>query len=111
MRVGILPTCGKHLHDRIFSQRGEVWAHKSSLSGHFLFKCQKSEQSYICVLGVSIFIFDFGIVPTGNFCFSFLCHHNITNIVESQVNHRNPININMNKTVINNKNYSQNSDN
>jgi len=27
-RVDILLTCGKHLHDRIVSLRGEVWAHK-----------------------------------------------------------------------------------
>ena len=32
VRVGILPTCGKHLHDRIVSPRREIWAHKISLA-------------------------------------------------------------------------------
>jgi hypothetical protein len=31
-RVDILLTNGKHLHDRIISVRGEVWAHKTSLA-------------------------------------------------------------------------------
>ena len=31
VRVGIFLTCGKHLHDRIISLRGKVWAHKTSL--------------------------------------------------------------------------------
>ena len=53
--------------------RGEIWADKTSLTlPHFIevpVPSQESEQSYICVLGVSIFplstilIFDFGIVP------------------------------------------------
>jgi hypothetical protein len=32
VRVGILLSCGKHLHDRLISIRGEVWVHKSSLT-------------------------------------------------------------------------------
>ena len=31
VRVGILLTRGKHLHDRTISLRGEVWNHKTSL--------------------------------------------------------------------------------
>jgi hypothetical protein len=31
-RVDILLPNGKHLHDRIISVRGEVWAHKTSLT-------------------------------------------------------------------------------
>jgi hypothetical protein len=34
VRVGILLTCGKHVHDRIISQRGEVWVHKSKCLCH-----------------------------------------------------------------------------
>jgi hypothetical protein len=30
--VDILLTNGKHLHDRIISVRGEVWAHKTILA-------------------------------------------------------------------------------
>ena len=30
--VGILITCGKHLHDYIISLRGQVWAQKTSLT-------------------------------------------------------------------------------
>jgi len=30
MRVGILPTCGKHLHGCIISLRGEAWANITS---------------------------------------------------------------------------------
>jgi hypothetical protein len=39
MRVGVLHTRGKHLHDRIVSLRGDVWALKTSLKRHFLLKC------------------------------------------------------------------------
>jgi len=38
VRVGILSTCGKHLHDRIVSPRGEIWAHKTSLTLPLLIK-------------------------------------------------------------------------
>ena len=76
-RVDILLTCGKHLHDRIISLRGEiwtgeVWAHKTNLTPpHFIevSVLQESQRSYICVLRLSvlvlstILIFDFGIVP------------------------------------------------
>jgi hypothetical protein len=36
--VAILFTRGKQLHDRVISQRGEVWANKTSLFHHFLLK-------------------------------------------------------------------------
>ena len=39
VRVGILLTCGKHLHDHIISLRGEVWVHKTSVTQQFLLKC------------------------------------------------------------------------
>ena len=32
LRVCILFTCGKRLHDHIISLREEVWAHKTSLT-------------------------------------------------------------------------------
>ena len=32
VRVGILLTCGKHLHDRIMSVTGEIGLHKASLT-------------------------------------------------------------------------------
>ena len=68
-RVDILLTCGKHLHDRIISLRGDVWDHKISLTPPLFIEVpvpiQEHERSCICVLGVSIFplsmilIFDF----------------------------------------------------
>ena len=55
VRVGILFTYGKHLHDHIISQRGEVWAHTISLTPPLLIEVaasnQESEWSCICVLG------------------------------------------------------------
>jgi hypothetical protein len=39
VRVGILLTSGKHLHDSIILLRGEVWANKTSLTPPFLLKC------------------------------------------------------------------------
>jgi hypothetical protein len=32
MSVGILLTCGKHMHDRIISLRGELWSYNASLT-------------------------------------------------------------------------------
>jgi len=29
-RIGILLACGKHLHDRIISLKGDIWANKTS---------------------------------------------------------------------------------
>jgi hypothetical protein len=39
MRVGILLTYGKDLHDHIISLRGEALAHSTSLSPPLLFYC------------------------------------------------------------------------
>ena len=74
MKIGIFLTCGKYLHDRIISLRVKIWAHKTSaFPGLFIdmhVPTQECERSCICILGVSIlplptiFIFDFGIVPT-----------------------------------------------
>jgi hypothetical protein len=64
VRVGILLTCGKHLHEQIFSQRGQVWAQtKTSLTQSIFIELsvsiQQSERSCICVQGVSICLFWF----------------------------------------------------
>jgi hypothetical protein len=69
VRVGILLTCGKHLHACIISLKKEVWVHKTSLTLPLFMEVpvpiQEHERSCICVLGVSILplstilIFDF----------------------------------------------------
>ena len=53
MIVGILLTCRKHLHDRIISLKGEVWALKIALPRDLLLKflCQTwklSSHVYMC---------------------------------------------------------------
>ena len=61
VRVGILLTSWKYLHDRIISLRWADWAYKSSLTLTLLIEAhvlsKESEQSCICVL-------DFGVIPT-----------------------------------------------
>jgi hypothetical protein len=56
VRVGILLPSGKHLHNHIISLRGEVSAHKTSLTRSFLIEVheprQKNERSFICVRGI-----------------------------------------------------------
>jgi hypothetical protein len=58
VRVGILLASGKHLHDRIMPLRKEVCVHKTSLIPPLCIAVpvpsQESQQSYICVLRVSI---------------------------------------------------------
>ena len=53
VRVGILLTRGKLLHDCIISLRGEVWVHKTSLTPPLFIEVpvpsQESERSCICV--------------------------------------------------------------
>ena len=54
MRVGIVLTCEKHLHDRIISLIGEVWEHETCLTLPFLLikmsvPSQDNEPSYICM--------------------------------------------------------------
>jgi len=43
-RIGILLACGKHLHDRIISLKGHIWANKTSRI--------KQAGKRSCVLGV-----------------------------------------------------------
>ena len=35
VRVDIIFTCGKHLHDQNFSLKGDAWAHRTSIALHF----------------------------------------------------------------------------
>jgi hypothetical protein len=44
VRVDILLTPGKHLHDRSISLRGEAWAHKTNLTRPLLLKCLRQER-------------------------------------------------------------------
>ena len=57
-RVDHLLWCGKHLHHRIISVRGGVWAHKTSFTPQLFIEVpassQESERSYIFVLWISI---------------------------------------------------------
>jgi hypothetical protein len=78
--VGILLTRGKHLHDRIISLRGEVWAPNTSLSPPLFIKVpvpgKESERSCICGLVVLILYLSAILIlelfrQCGIFCFSF----------------------------------------
>ena len=80
LRANNDPSCTKHIHDRIISLRGEVWAHKTSLTLPLLFNwnaCTKPGEC-TCVLGISsqpvfmIFLWDFGTVLTMWFFFFIL---------------------------------------
>ena len=89
VRIGIILTCGKHMHVHFISLRGEVWSHKTSLTQQMFIEAsvlsQESEQSYLCVWGINfassyeffigflncsvsvvffVFLLDFGTVPT-----------------------------------------------
>ena len=61
VRVGILPTYENHFHDRIISLRGQVWAHKTSLTPPLFINVSvpslKSERSCICVLGYQLYLY------------------------------------------------------
>ena len=81
VRVGILLTSGKYLHDHIISLRGEIRANKTCLTLPLFIEVsepsQEVEQSCICVLKVTmlllstIFLLDFRTVQTvWYFCFS-----------------------------------------
>ena len=83
MRVGILITCWKHLHDCIISLR-EDWAHATIVAPPLFIEVsvqsQESQLSWICVnvypicLYLRFCIFDFGIVLIVRFfCFFFHC--------------------------------------
>ena len=58
--MDILIICGTHLHDCIISIRGEVWAHKTSLTTPLFIEVsvpsQESDRSYICVMGIDFSI-------------------------------------------------------
>ena len=91
VRVDILLTCGKHVHDGIISLREEVWAHKTSLIQPPLIEVSVPNQEHgpscICLLVISILllftilIFDLGIVPTVWYLFVFHFIHNITKLL------------------------------
>jgi hypothetical protein len=79
VKVGILLTCGKYLHDPIISLRGDGWTHKTSLSPPFLievFVPSKEIEQYLCVRRIDFacfchFVMDFGTVPTVWYFFFF----------------------------------------
>jgi hypothetical protein len=57
LKVDILLPCGKYLHDRIISLRGELWANKTSLNPPIFYwsVCTKSGMwavMYLCVRGI-----------------------------------------------------------
>ena len=89
MRVGILLTRGKHLHDYIISIRGEVWVHTTRLTCHLPLKCLCKARKmsgrvfvrygYRFCLILRFFLFDFETVPTvWYFLFFILFVHFIT---------------------------------
>ena len=50
MRVTILLTCGKHLHDIIILLEGEVWAHEASFTPTFYGStCTKPVSGHVIV--------------------------------------------------------------
>jgi hypothetical protein len=84
MRVDILLSCGKHIHDCIISFTGDAWAHKTSLTpSHFFYwsACTKPGKwdvicMYLYIRGIDFvsfydFLLTFRTVPTV-WCFSFL---------------------------------------
>ena len=89
VRVGIFLTCGKHLHDSITSVRGEVSAHKTSLTLPLVMEVtvpsQDSERSCIlCVRSIDLASFsDFYIWfwncadSVVSFCISFYCTNKV----------------------------------
>ena len=56
MTVDIFITCGKHLHDRIISLKGKVWAHTISVTPSRFIEVSvpswESERSCIYVLRI-----------------------------------------------------------
>ena len=85
MRVGILLTCGKHVHDCIISLRGEVWVHKANLIPPLLLKClyqaRKVSAFVLVCFRYRFFLFlRFWYLiwevyrQCGTFCFSFYDH-------------------------------------
>ena len=64
--VGILLTCGNHLHDRIISLRGSFWSIQLVQLRQFLSKSLYQAVMYMCGIGTDcvsvfiIFLLDFG---------------------------------------------------
>ena len=57
--TGILLMCENHMHDRIISLRGKIWAHKTSLTRPLFIEVlvvssQDSERSCMYELAISI---------------------------------------------------------
>ena len=82
-RVDILLTNGKHLHGRIISVRGGVWAHTTSLASPLFIEVhvpsQESVRSFLCVLRYRFSLFHrfWHLIlelfrQCGIFCFSFI---------------------------------------
>ena len=79
----ILLTCGENVHERIIILRGEILAHKTSLTLPLFIKVsvlsQECQRSCASVFGVSIlslsaiFLLDFGTVPWMNWSVNMLC--------------------------------------
>jgi hypothetical protein len=47
LRISILLTCGKHLHDRIILLRGNLWSHKTSLTPPFCIEAPVQSQESV----------------------------------------------------------------
>ena len=60
MRVGILPTRGKHMHDRIISLSGDAWVLKSSLMSPLSIEVPYHARK----LSTHLFVCYVGTVPT-----------------------------------------------
>jgi hypothetical protein len=61
LRISILLTCGKHLHDHIILLRGDLWSHKTSLTPPCCIEVpvqsQESVQWYSCDRGIDLAFF------------------------------------------------------
>ena len=79
LRGGILPTCGKHLHDHIILLKCVFWAHKPSFNPPLFIEVPVSSQEsqWLCYIRVFIFpvsiifLLYFGQWQCGIFCLSF----------------------------------------
>ena len=74
--------CGKHLHDRLISLRGEVWANKACLTKPLFYwstctKPGKRVVMHLCVRGIDFRLFNFELFRwCGILCFSFFFNTN-----------------------------------
>ena len=77
VKVGILLTCGKYLHDPIISLRGDGWTHKTSLSPPFfieMFVPSKEIEQYLSVRRIDIACFCHFVMDFGTVVFYFFFH-------------------------------------